>query len=387
MRKRGFTMATRTDSSPRPDRTVGIMVCPKAGDPPFPEKGYFRSLSLIGRQIGLSVIVFFPNRLDWERRRVVGYMYSPSRKRWMKSFYPLPKVVYDRCFYPNPVIYAMYREPIRRLMESRETTFLGFGLKGKWPVYQMLSQDAEIRRHLPETELMRSPADAARWLEMYGELILKPQGGSHGKGVLHIAASNSGRYTVRGRSLRNELIQTSFPTIRKLLVWVKAFTSSRPFVLQRYLTLTTERGEAFDIRALVQKNEKGLWELTGTAVRLGLPGSVTSNLHGGGRAAETLPFLNSRWGKEKAPDIMKQIEDLAQRIPGVLEQHHGRLAELGIDIGVDEEGQVWVLEVNSKPGRSAFAALPDKQAKLSSVRNPILYARYLLDRSSLRAGR
>ncbi|MED4601859.1 hypothetical protein P9314_14260, partial [Paenibacillus validus] len=69
---------------------------------------------------------------------------------------------------------------------------------------------------------------------------------------------------------------------------------------------------------------------------------------------------------------------LADTLPEVLESRHGRLAELGIDFGVDTGGHIWMLEVNSKPGRSIFTYLRDDKARLAAVANPLRYADYLL---------
>lgn len=357
------------------------MVCPKDAEPPFSEQHFYRRLSLLGQRLGLAVFVFFPHRLDWERERVVGYVYSPSSKRWEKRLCPFPDAVYDRCFYANARTFNAYREPIRKLMASSGARFLGRGLKGKWTVHQMMVRDEALKPHIPETERLQRPDDIVRWLDALGELFLKPHGGSQGKGVLHIAETPKG-FFVKGRTAKNEPVRLGFRSRSRMLRWVSHFVADRRYLIQRYLTLTTAAGEAFDIRALVQKNGKGRWELTGMAVRLGAPGSVTSNLHGGGRAEEVEPFLRRKYGSEAAEAIIRTASDIAQRVPVVLEQYHGRLAELGVDLGVDGDGHIWVLEANSKPGRSAFAALADERVRLASIRNPMLYAKYLLDSRS-----
>ena len=368
-------------------RYVGIMVCETNGDPPFSSKPFYRRLSLIGSELGLTVFVFCPRRFDPERRRIVGYTYLREQKRWSKKTFPLPHVVYDRCFFSSGSKYALYRDAIRKLAGMANVRFLGYGLKGKWQVYQLLKKEPALLPHLPETEQLNSIKDLSRWLTQKKEVILKPQGGSHGKGVLLVQERENGIYTVTGRDARNGIVGKSFRNLRSLLRWIDAFIGQRNYVMQQFLVLRTKDGKPFDIRALVQKNRIGEWELTGMAVRLGQPGGVTSNLHGGGRAEEVLPFLTRQFGKTHATETIEKLRGLAMQIPGVLERYHGRLVELGIDLGVDDEGRIWILEVNSKPGRSAFAALPDRRVRLSAIRNPILYARYLLENAASRSGR
>jgi hypothetical protein len=113
-------------------------------------------------------------------------------------------------------------------------------------------------------------------------------------------------------------------------------------------------------------------------VRCGQSGSITANLHGGGTAWEAAPFLKCEFGNEQAKEQMNTLIELSTKIPLALESAHGRLAELGIDLGVDRNGRVWLLEVNSKPGRTLFTYLPNKAVQKSSKENPILYAAFLL---------
>jgi len=52
------------------------------------------------------------------------------------------------------------------------------------------------------------------------------------------------------------------------------------------------------------------------------------------------------------------------------------LGEIGLDLGVDRRGRVWLIEVNAKPFRKVFDAGPKRRVFLS-FRRPMAYARYL----------
>nr|WP_284646838.1 YheC/YheD family protein [Paenibacillus chinjuensis] len=76
------------------------------------------------------------------------------------------------------------------------------------------------------------------------------------------------------------------------------------------------------------------------------------------------------FGPEKARQLQKELTRLSELIPDVLESCHGRLVELGIDFGVDLDGYIWILEVNSKPGRSIFTYLQDDKARNRALKIP-----------------
>lgn len=368
--------------APKRQRFMGIMTSSAKRKVPFANHDFYRHLSMLGAASGLSVFVFSPNGVDWEQNAVSGYVYDDRTGAWRNGRFPLPDLVYDRCFFSNRRQYKEYREQMRRFRACRPVTILGYGLKGKWDVHQMLSQEKELRPYLPETVPLTGKACIAAWFQNRHDACLKPQAGSHGKGVLHAHCNRStGLYMVKGRDSRNRTVHRAFDSFLQFSQWIEQFTAGRKYLVQRYLKLTTAEGDAFDIRSLVQKDAAGHWQLTGMAVRRGQNGSFTSNLHGGGTVEEVNPFLMRQFGEGKAAAIAAELELLSHKLPLALERRHGRLAELGLDLGVDAEGRIWVLEANSKPGRSVFAKIHNKKAWHNALANPIRYARYMIKKS------
>lgn len=360
---------------------LGILVTEKNRTPPFTEQKFYEYLCAFGDKCGLQVFVFSPGHIHWATGSVTGHSYSYLNERWNKGQFPLPDLIYDRCFFNNRKAYRAYRVQIHLLRRRKTIRFLGHGLKGKWQVIELLSKDTQITPYLPHTEKVLGSDTIKIWLDEYGELFLKPHGGSQGRNVVYIReqVDNPNRYYVKGRDANNHLFECSFIDFQSLYRWFRPFIDARSYVIQRYLQLTTDTGEPFDIRSFVQKDRRGRWQLIGYAVRKGKPHSLTSNLHGGGIAESVVPFLDQHYGN-MTTTILKNIQSISMRIATTLERNHGPLVELGIDLGIDQAGQLWLLEVNSKPGRTVFQHIGDQSARRSAVRNPIYYARYLWDR-------
>ncbi|MNI07034.1 Endospore coat-associated protein YheD [compost metagenome] len=246
----------------------------------------------------------------------------------------------------------------------------------------MLRLDPYFKTYLPKTIQLKRIESLFTLLQTKPQLFLKPQSGSQGRSVLRVIYSkeNDGSFEVTGRDGRNRSFHKTFQQSRSFKLWLSRFVGKRAYLIQEYLSLHTDQGMAYDIRSLVQKNGRGLWVTTGMAVRCGKPGSVTSNLHGGGTAEEVMPFLIQQFGAEKAEELKQSLDDLSARIPLALESSRGRLAELGIDFGIDRMANLWILEVNSKPGRDIFKQLHNTQARRLSLLHPIQYAGFLLQR-------
>jgi glutathione synthase/RimK-type ligase-like ATP-grasp enzyme len=348
--------------------------------PPFTEKSFFKLLTQYARRVGIEVTVFSPLSVNWSSRSVSGYRYDPAQKKWVRGFYPLPTVLYDRIAYSKRSQMQQYHPLIRRLEKENECILLGKGLPGKWIVYNMLRDHEHLQRYLPETNVYRSHNDWRKHLATYGALFFKPASGSHGRGVFCLRFEGS-KYVVQGRDAYNRLFEKRFAGALATNEWIKRFTSSRLYIFQPFLHLNTADQQPFDIRVLVQKDSKGVWKETGRAVRVGKKDSLTSNLDGGGTAIDATKFLEKHFTPVQMKRMNEAIDQIVTHLPQTLEERHGSLVELGIDIGIDREQRVWILEVNSKPGRKAFKLAQNQKAFQSALITPVQYAEYVVSQS------
>jgi glutathione synthase/RimK-type ligase-like ATP-grasp enzyme len=360
-------------------KIIGIMVSESQINLPFAQQRFFVHLSQIGAKWGFLVYVFSPLQVDCASISVQGCRYLPTG--WIWKTFPLPDLIYDRAFFGNKQQYQRHMTALHVLQQLKKTPYLGRSLKGKWAVHKVLIKHPLISAHLPVTELLREPSQLFHWFNEYPSIVIKPESGSQGKGVLVITKTTAADYSLLGRNLQNQSISKHLANSFSLRDWLIDFMGKRSYLLQRYLRLQTEQGVAYDIRVLMQKGSNGQWNQTGMAARVGEPTSITSNLHGGGTATEVFPWLTKQFHANRAQAILDKINALSALIPPFLEQHFGRLAELGLDIGVEPDGGVWVIEVNSKPGRTAAHCFSNPNAFNQAMSNPMLYARYLLHQS------
>lgn len=352
------------------NKSLGIMT--RCQGSHFVDKGYYRKLTLFGRKHGIRVFVFSPRRVDFATRTVRGFEYRGGV--WKGGTFPLPAFIYDRCFIGPS--YRHYKPFVEKLQNDPAITFLGYGLSGKWQVQQILARSPKIAPYLPPTQIF-TLTNLQDTLSARGSAIIKPAAGTHGIGVVRISEKDNG-FELKGRNRENQPFSRLFRHWGGVKLFLSSFTAGRKFLVQPYLKLHTPEGIPFDVRVLVQKNGLGEWEVTGKAVRLGDPRSITSNLHGGGKAVSLSPFLARTYKPAMQERIEQQVNQLAVELPIFLEQSHGRLVELGIDIGIDTSGHVWVIEVNSRPGRNVFNLINDPVAKRHSITQPVRYANYLM---------
>lgn len=356
--------------------SLGIMTGHHHGNPPIAEPDFYSQLCRVAPRYNLSVLVFHPDGVAADGKSITGYTWNDDG--WQSTISSPPDIVYNRCFYANrkeknEASIALFALP-QSLPWSR-------GLPDKWGVYEILKRDRRAVKLLPETQLYTGIRKLDTMLaERDDGVFLKPKAGSHGKRTLHAVLQNrntGGGIRIRGRDGANNPFQFVFDVKNEGLHWIHNFIGSRRYIIQPYLHLTSSKGQPFDVRVLMQKNGRGTWTLTGMAVRMGTPGALTSNLHGGGTAVPPLPFLLKEYGPD-GKEILEELAAEASLLPPLLEAACGRLGELGLDFGIDSSGRIHLLEANSKPGRTVFRLTGDRRAAKLAAENPLSYARHLL---------
>lgn len=355
---------------------LGVLTCSRPGSsPPVSEPEYGGRLCREAGRLGLDIIIFTPEGISADETAVTGYTLTPDNE-WALRTLPVPALVYNRTFIGSRAEGASVRSALAALKAAGSVSWAQ-PLPGKWAVYDRLRRHPEAAGLLPETRLYTGRRELAAMLaERERGVFLKPAAGSHGKGVLHARLSGGG-LRIAGRSRGNAVFTRSYSGLQDGLEWIDRNIGGRTYILQPFLPLETPDGKPFDIRALVQKDESGQWRLTGMAARIGASGSLTSNLHGGGTAVRAAAFLHSAFG-HSAPFIEAELKHSSALLPPLLEGAFGRLGELGLDFGLDPGGRLYLLEANSKPGRSVFALAGDRRAAGLSVLRPLHYARHLM---------
>ena len=93
-----------------------------------------------------------------------------------------------------------------------------------------------------------------------------------------------------------------------------------------------------------------------------------------GKALRFHKFITQRFGAQKAKKIENECNQLALRLMKVIERKYGSMTEFGLDVGMDTEGNVWLIEANPKPSHDAIMKSKEYDVYLKSIRRPIQYA-------------
>ena len=104
------------------------------------------------------------------------------------------------------------------------------------------------------------------------------------------------------------------------------------------------------LRALVQKNQRGQWDISGIGARIAGSISITTHVPRGGSIEDPEKLLVGAFGQEEASKLLIKTRNTALMIARQIERGSRRsLVEMSLDLGVDQEGNIWFFEANAKP--------------------------------------
>jgi hypothetical protein len=257
------------------------------------------------------------------------------------------------------------------LKRRPDLVFLGYGFPGKWDVYEKMIEHPLLSPYVPQTARLQSADDILRIIRRGQAVICKPEHGAGGRGIYVIQKAERKLHIRDASGQTTALIEQK----SKLEQWTATLLQHDSYLIQPFLPLQTKANEPFDVRFLFQKDGTGKWIERCRAVRVGRPGTFIANVHAGANVFDFSEWLRS-FPASKHVLIIDGIETIMRALPSYVDEQFGPLFELGIDIGITKEGAVWIIDVNSKPGRKIVATIhPDKKDDVYEA--PLQYCLFL----------
>ncbi|WP_211746803.1 YheC/YheD family protein [Paenibacillus sp. Marseille-Q4541] len=360
-----------------PSPVLGILTLYLNENKYLEEKKIYEKMIEEGEKLGIDVYVFTPSEVNSSKEMIYALMYLPEQKRWIQKWRPFPDLIFDRCRIQRG---ERFQELLRFRRKYAHLLFLNRPLRNKWTIHQVLNKKAMFRPFLLDTKMYQNSTDVKTMLKSHKLIYMKPINGTGGRGILRIerVAKDPNTLLIQGRDQDRNIISPKRIRSENLSTFLKNCHMGSRYIIQEGVQLKLPNGRVHDYRMLVQKNKNGEWEFTGCAGRIGAERSVTSNLHGGGIAAEMNDLL-SKWiaDPEKRNDVRDTAKEFGVEVAKYLEKTYGVLCELALDLAIDKNGRIFLIEVNPKPAREVFAKIGQDEVYHQAIIKPLEYSLWL----------
>jgi hypothetical protein len=333
-----------------------------------------RKLMQEGATAGAICYLFSLENVNFSKLSVRAYLLD--RETWKEQMLPLPDAIYDQIIsrrFEQKENSAIARKSLSMIYGER---IFNDGFFDKWQVHEWLSSEPKMKSHILDTVHHTSMQTASQFLQKYQTTFLKPVHGSLGVGIARFVKQSDGSFVY---DLKQSTTSLAHGRAKNALEAVKIFEKKlkrRSYVWQEGLTLLTYKDRPVDIRILMQRDESGEWKRTKMFARVAKQGDFTSNLSSGGEALPMDDVLaDPNTGLRLKQKCRQQIARVSKLTAETLEQESGKtFGELGIDLGIDKAGNVFVIEVNAKPRKSPTTEKGRQDLVDLAFQRPMRYA-------------
>jgi glutathione synthase/RimK-type ligase-like ATP-grasp enzyme len=228
----------------------------------------------------------------------------------------------------------------------------------KWSKTNVLLHNRLIRRFIPKTRKLNQIV-LNEMLNEFKMIYLKPINGTYGKGVIRVEKQKEfGKITFH---YQQGTKKKQFTTISALHQTIMKKKMKRKYIAQQGIHLLKYNNCLFDLRIMVQKNLKGVWETTGIIGRVAHPKKIVTNYHSGGTPMSFNKIFKPYLSDGQINEYQQILNKFGQDVAVTMSKKYPMLNMLGIDVGVDKKLYPWIIEVNTNPDLYIFKKLKNKE--------------------------
>ena len=335
--------------------TIGIYNDSKSPMEIYPEER-INALIEEAKKANANLIFFTSEGVNLNDKLITGDVFQNGS--WTKETVPYPDVINN--ILPKTVVRQSRIE--RKL--RREIPFTSFALGNKIELPRRLVKYKNYADLLVPFKIVKNEQVVVDYVIENKKAVLKPILGNQGRYIYFLEEKN-------GKFILTEHKSKKILNKDELIKFIKGLNiNNNIFIIQKYINARTKLGEPFDLRAHMQKDGKGEWQITRLYPRIGPKESILSNISRGGRSDDLEEFFNKEFNQSE--ELLQKTKELAMDLTQYLDRIHGfALDELGLDITIDEKQKFWLHEANLGPQTTYHE---DLRAK-----NLIAYAKYLAE--------
>lgn len=321
----------------------------------------------------ICILIFYLEHLDLDKLNVTGEYYKKTKGKIEQSngSFPIPKVIYLQCYADH--------ELLTKIEETAGCRVFNNFIFEKWQCWKLLSRNKMLSSHLPDTQQLCNEADFKKFVNRYQDVFLKPISpidGYNARGLVRVRMQKEKNIeAIYQKKLKTDVKE--FESYDHLWSSIQQMVSVNPYIVQQSIPTVNLNGMPVDFRLNMNKNGKGDWEVAALFVRIALNGSHVA----GGRGIQYLPFdireflnLIIFHDENKTTAKLSSIKDLGFKICQTFDQSGYHVADIGIDLGMDENGHLWIFEVNPLPCPYVPPVKDESWVK------PFDYAQYLMEK-------
>lgn len=292
-----------------------------------------RLLAKTSKYNDIDLVYFSPRDVDIEREVISAKFLMNNR--WVEKEIPVPKFI-------DASPYSFKYKKVIRFLEKNSTLSTG-PIGSKEMIYNKVWEDGEFSHLLIPTGEHSNFEDFLSFINEHGSIVVKPKDGLRGRRI-HKVQKQRNKFLVSYQQEEKKMKR------KELEALYEDEWGPNNYILQKYISSNTRAGDPFDCRIRLEKNGRGRWAVAIYLIRIGSNQKVVSNVAQGGSVTSLKPFLAANF-PDKKDEIRAEIRQIAKTLPYKFDSLYDvNFSSLGLDIGIDQNGKLYLFEVENGPG-------------------------------------
>lgn len=317
-----------------------------------------------GKKYGIKP--FYMSLQHVKTNSALGYYFeNKAYKRISRS---IPKVTHNRAITLSPFL----RKRLTKLSQS-SIVFNRQNRYDKHRIHQLIHANHSLRKYLPKS-MSFSSKNLKIALEKSSSLFIKPTNSSVGDGIMKISKLEGGQWHLYGVKRKPKLVSK-----KQAISLIVKKVGRQNYMLQEAIPLATYNGRPYDLRVSVQRGGSGQWQVTGIVGKVAAYGRHVTNVAKGGKVIRCERLFESS-GFDSI-QMKQQIQEASLAIAQYIGGKLPHMADIGLDVGVDQDGEIKLIEINGRDQRYSFKNANMKTTFYRTYETPLRYARFLLQQS------
>lgn len=230
-----------------------------------------------------------------------------------------------------------------------------------------MAKDKYLKNFLLETKLLNK-TNLKEMINKHGFVVFKPNIGGGGRHVGFVFK------TLNYYRVKLNTKTYYFKSLKRLYKFILNLNIKKEFIIQKGVRLKKINNRPFDIRIEVQLVDTK-FKVTGIVAKVAPKNKLVTNRHSGGMGTPIKKVLKLAGAKKhQTSKIISKLNTLGYKTAVNLAKKYPNIKELGLDVGLDEHMNIYVLEVNTKPQFGVFKQLKNQKLynRINKINTQIL---------------
>ncbi len=305
--------------------------------------------AMFAKEHRAEVIFFTSDQIDFDKKLIYGRKYKYGS--WVEEVSYFPDVVYND-------IPLRKDAPTYNRLEQEGIPFTTHRLgKSKMEFQDAMATNSYLTKYMIETIPYNGAETLRQMLDNYKTVFLKPNRGHKGLGITVFENVNNGIHVSDAVDLDKVILDSDLES------YLSSIKDIEYHHLQPGINSVTPQGNPFVIRSYVGRNGRGNWRLFFHYAAISSSKSKIVNVSVGSSMSYITAFLESMHGEKKAKTIKTNLNTVAIEIAKQTQTLVTPMIDaLGLDLGINKNGDIYIIEVNAFPATRPFEAVVERQA-------------------------